>query len=237
MYLGGNVKNNKWHWVTWVLVLFIAIVLFYRCGMIGDIQSFLNEYKGYINSDAEHRAELFESIVGGICSGIVTFAALFITIQHENNKDRRLWEREREQERKERLLSVRPFLNIEVKAVSNVRNGRCDVDKDYVIIGSGKRFIYADLLIANNGYGKCERILLDGRVCSVNYLEVKEEEEIRIYFTNLDDQKTFIEFEMFLSYENVWGNFYSQEYKVYLDVEHKEMKIDIREPLLKENER
>ena len=47
---------------------------------------FLQNYRAYLSADTEHTIELFERIVGAVCSGSVTFGALYVTILHENRK-------------------------------------------------------------------------------------------------------------------------------------------------------
>lgn len=77
-------------------------------------------------------------------------------------------------EKEDRLLAIRPFLNIEVKSVSSIRTGRDDKDRDYVMVGNGIQFQYAHIVLSNNGYGKCKGIELEGHKCSVYQLDIEE---------------------------------------------------------------
>lgn len=160
------------------LFIFVLGVILYKTRTVEKFSIFLADYIKYINMDMEHQAKLLESIVGGICAGAVTFGALFITILHENKKDRIFWEREREKEKENRLLAVRPFLDIEVKSVSSIRTEKSDKDKDYVTIGEGIQFQYAHIILSNNGYGKCKGIELDGHKCSVYQVDIDDKYEL-----------------------------------------------------------
>lgn len=192
------------------------------------------DYIKFINTDIEHKANFFESIIGGICAGVVTFGALFITILHENKKNRIFWEREREKEKEDRLLAVRPFLDIEVKTVSSIRAEKIIKDKDYVIIGNGIQFQYAHIVLSNNGYGKCKGIELDGHKCSVYQLDIEDKRELDIYFIGVENcEVTFL---MNFCYKDIFGNSYSQQFTCHLKSKSKELNIEISEQLLKRGE-
>lgn len=210
--------------------------ILYGTGIWRDIQNFFTNYVTYINGDIERQAKLFENIIGGLCAGGVTFGALFITILHENKKDRIFWERERQKDREERLLSVRPFLNIEVKSVSVVRMGKCDEEKDFVKIGHGMKFQYAHILLANHGYGKCRKIMLDGHECSISQLDKDQEEALNIFFIGLEDETNEKNFDVIFVYDDIFGNSYLQQFGCYLKSEAKELEIEIGEPLLRKGE-
>lgn len=225
-------------WVIVVLILLFMIgVLLYKTGILCSFQLFFGDYVTYVNNDIEHRAELFESIIGGLCAGVVTFGALFITILHENRKNRIFWERERQKEKEERLLAVRPFLNIEIKSVSAVRNENCDKEKDFIIIGAGEKYQYAHIVLSNHGYGKCKKVMLGGLECSINQLDVNEECELDVYFKGLKNSTSDTEFTMFVEYQDIFGNAYLQRFSCKLRSGIRNLKIEIEEPLLKKGER
>lgn len=219
-----------------VTVFGVLVRILYGTGIGNYILLFLDEYVVYIDGDIEHKAKLFESIIGGMCSGAMTFGALLITILHEKKKDREFWKRERNKDKEERLLSVRPFLNIEIKSVSGIRNGRFDEDSDYIIVGQGTKYQYAHVSLANHGYGKCRKIMLDGRECSVKQLDKEQEEELDIYFKGIVDNDGDLNFEMFFVYDDIFGNKYLQKFRCCLRCECKELKVEIGEPLLGKEE-
>lgn len=219
-----------------IIVIVALGGMLYSTGIWSDFQIFFTDYATYINGDIERQAKLFENVIGGLCTGGVTFGALFITILHENKKDRIFWERERQKDREERLLSVRPFLNIEVKSVSVVRTGKCDEEKDFVEIGQGTKYQYAHILLSNHGYGKCRKIMLDGRECSISQLDKDQEEELNIFFKGLEDEINDKNFEVIFVYDDIFGNSYLQQFGCYLKSEAKELDIEIGEPLLRKGE-
>lgn len=219
-------------------LIFLVVIggILYGTGIWSNIQSFFDEYIAYVKGDIDRQAKLFESIVGGLCAGSVTFGALFITILHENKKDRIFWERERQKGREERLLSVRPFLNIEIKSVSVARRGKCDEERDFVEVGQGKRYQYAHVALSNHGYGKCRKIMIDGHECSINQLDKDQEKEIDIFFKGLEDNIDGKNFEMIFIYDDIFGNSYLQQFRCYLKSESKELDVQIGEPLLRKGE-
>lgn len=218
-----------------IIVIIIFTILLNATGKLTNFRTFFEVYRTYLSSDVEHQVILFETILGGICAGTVTFLSLFITILHENKKDRLFWERERRKDKQERLLSVRPLLNLESKAVSVIRNGNETGAKDFVNIGKGQYHQYATIKMSNNGYGKCKRITLDGRACSISQLDIEEIKELNIYFFGLDnDGAAETNFQMVFGYQNIFGNSYLQIFECYL--KGKELEIEIGEPLLKEGE-
>lgn len=214
------------------IFIFVIGVILYRTGIIREFSTFLEDYIKYINADMERQAKLLESIIGGICAGVVTFGALFITILHENKKDRIFWEREKKKEKEDRLLAVRPFLNIEVKSVSSTRTGK--IDKDYVTIGGGTQFQYAHIILANNGYGKCKGIELDGHRCSVCQLDIDDKRELDVYFIGMENDE--VAFPLIFCYKDIFGNAYLQQFTCHLKSNSKELNIEIGEPLLKRGE-
>jgi len=208
--------------------------ILYRTGTVRKFSVFLVDYIKFVNTDMEHQAKLLESIIGGICAGAVTFGALFITILHENKKDRIFWEREREKEKEDRLLAVRPFLNIEVTSVSSTRTEKIDKDKDYVMIGEGIQFQYAHIVLSNNGYGKCKGIELDGHKCSVYQLDIEGKRELDVYFIGIGNDE--VPFPLIFCYKDIFGNSYLQQFTCHLKSGSKELNIEIGEPLLKRGE-
>ncbi|MCI9127920.1 MAG: hypothetical protein HFG28_12200 [Eubacterium sp.] len=216
------------------MIVFVLSAILYKTGTVRKFSAFLVDYMKYINMDMERQAKLLESIIGGICTGIVTFGALFVTILHENKKDRIFWEREREKEKEDRLLSVRPFLNVEVINVSSARTEKIHKDKDYVIIGEGSQFQYAHIILSNNGYGKCKGIELDGHKCSVYQLDVDDKRELDIYFMGIENDE--VSFLLIFCYKDIFGNSYLQQFTSYLKSNSKELNIDIGKPLLKRGE-
>lgn len=135
------------------------------------VQEFLQSYWLYLSKNIEHQAKLFESAIRGLCAGMVTFGALFITIKHENNKERKRWDMERKKEKEERLLSVRPFLNIECQNVSMLRSGKIENIEDCMVVGAGEYHRYVKIHISNQGFGKCNKIFFGNKRCSINQLE------------------------------------------------------------------
>lgn len=223
--------------IAWILVMILlgvlVVIIFLKSGLCDNFVEFTYDYSKYIKNDIEHQAELFESIVGGICAGCVTFGALFITILYENKKNKLQWQYEREQEEKTRLFSVRPFLNIEVKSVSVARNEKYDEEIDCVLVGNGNWMQYAHLKLSNHGYGKCKKIMLDGHKCSITQLDVDEQVEFNVYFKGLENGNEEKEISMFICYQDIFGNEYLQEFCCYLKSHSKELVIEIGKPLLK----
>lgn len=213
-----------------IIVSIIAIALFIKW----RLQDFLQSYQIYISKDITHQAELFESIISGVCAGMVTFGALFITILHENNKDQKNWNNERKKAKEERLLSVRPFLNIECQSVSVLRNNKIENRENCVIIGHGNYYRYVKIRISNQGFGKCNKIFLGNNRCSIDHLEVDEENELTIYFVGFDSSSLPTQFLMSFCYQNIFGNKYVQQFSCILNKAKSEMEINIGEPLLKE---
>lgn len=214
-----------------ILLLLLGIIL-YNTQDWRKVQSFLDNYIAYVNTDIEYQAELIKSIIGGLCTGGMTFGALFITISHENKKDRLFWEREKQKNREERLLSIRPFLNIEIKSVSGSRMGKCDEERDFVLVGQGRRYQFAHIVLSNHGYGNCRRIRIDGHECSISQLDKDQEEELDIYFKGLEDEVNDNNFEIIFIYDDIFGNSYLQKFKCYLKRNPKKLEIEIGEPLL-----
>lgn len=94
-------KRKKTIYIVGVFILILLLsVILYRTRILSGISVFLENYIKFVNTDIELQAKLFENIIGGICSGAVTFGALLITILYENKKDRTFWERERKKKRK-----------------------------------------------------------------------------------------------------------------------------------------
>lgn len=216
--------------VAILLVCFFIAVVIKKTDSWNIFMQFVKEYSRYINSDIEHKAQLFESIISGISGAVVTFGALFITIQHENKKDRIFWEKEREKDREERCLAVRPFLNVEIKSISGIRTGKFDEEKDFVLVGQGNKYQHAKILLSNQGYGTCKRIMIDGRNCSITQLEKEQGEEIDIYFKGIEDNNS--QFELFFSYFDIFGHTYLQQFDCCLQSDKKNLEMEIREPLL-----
>lgn len=228
-------KRKKTIYIVGVIIFILLLsAILYRTRMLVEISDFLENYIKFINTDIERQAKLFENIIGGIFSGVVTFGALLITILYENKKDRIFWERERKKEKEDRLLTIRPFLNIEVKSVSSIRTERDDKDKDYVMIGSGIQFQYAHIVLSNNGYGKCKGIELEGHKCSVYQLDIEEKSELDIYFIGIENEETI--FPLIFCYKDIFGNSYLQQFTCSLKCSLRELKIEIGEPLLKRGE-
>lgn len=225
-------KNKKRIiYIVCIFILALIVVSFlYMKGILKESFVFLGDYIDYINSDIDHQAKLFESIIGGICAGGVTFGALFISILHENKKNRMFWERERRKEREDRLLSIRPFLYIDVKTVSSARTGTIDRKEDVVIVGERNSYRYANIVLSNNGYGKCKDIELDGHKCSVGQLDVDDKKELQIFFQGMQDSEN--EFEIIFFYKDIFGNAYSQNFICKPMSGSKKINIEIGEPLL-----
>lgn len=228
-------KKEKIIYVVGILIFIFALsIILYRMGILKDFSIFWGDYIKFINTDIEHQAKLFESIIGGICTSIVTFGALFITILHENKKDRIIWEREREKGKEDRLLMVRPFLDIEVKSLSSTRTEKIDKEKDYVIVGEGIPFRYAHIVLSNNGYGKCKGIELDGHKCSIHQLGIDDKRELDVYFIGIENDE--VVFPLIFCYNDIFGNSYLQQFVCHLKSDSKELSIEIGEPLLKKGE-
>ena len=216
------------------VIVLISIVMLFTKGKA--CLTFFEKYQTYVTTDIEHQAELFENIIGGICGGIVTFLALYITIKHENKKDQRNWKNERIRAKEERLLSVRPLLNIQCQRVSSIRNEKYDSNGEQIVLGKGKYHRYAKISISNQGFGKCNRIYLEDRKCSVDHLDVDEEKDLTIYLVGFDLESQPSKFSMTFRYQNIFGNTYTQKFLCSLNKEKQEMDISIGEPLLKEEE-
>lgn len=224
-------KNRKKIIYICIFIFILVLLVFLYTKFLGEkTAAFFKDYIEYINLDMEHRAKLFESIIGGICAGGVTFVALFISILHENKKNQMFWERERKKEKEDRLLSVRPFLNIEVKNVSSARILPINRKEDFVIVGETNRYQYANVVLSNHGYGKCKNIELDGQKCSVSQLDVDGKQELKINFIGIQDGEN--EFEMFFCYKDIFGNAYLQRFNCKIEIGSKELIIEIGEPLL-----
>lgn len=228
--IGGNMKYRKRIIFIVCIFIFVCFAILQMKGILKASFVFLRDYIDYINSDIDHQAKLFECIIGGICAGGVTFGALFISILHENKKDQMFWERERKKEREDRLLSIRPFLNIEVKTVSLVRTDTIDGKENIVIVGERDSYQYANIVLSNNGYGRCKDIELDGRKCSVSQLDVDEKQKLKIFFQGIQDGEN--EFSMFFCYKDIFGNVYLQSFICKLLSGSKELYIAIGESLL-----
>lgn len=215
----------------------LALILIVVLSAKGKISlAFFEKYQTYVTADIEHQADLFENIIGGICGGIVTFLALYLTIKHENKKDQRNWKNERIRAKEERLLSVRPLLNIQCQRVSSIRNEKYDNNEEQIVLGKGKYHRYVKISISNQGFGKCNRIYLEDRKCSVDHLDVGEEKDLTIFLVGLDLDSQPGNFSMTFRYQNIFGNIYTQKFLCFLNEEKQEMDICIGEPLLKENE-
>ena len=154
-----------------IISVLLVMILFCRSGIF---QEFWEEYNIYVSGNIERQAALFESIVQGICGGFVTFGALFITIIHENKKEQKVWKKERKKIREERLLTVRPFLNMKCQSVSSLRNGIINSDIDYILIGQTGYYRYAKIILSNHGFGQCKNIILEDRKCSIEQLDKSE---------------------------------------------------------------
>ena len=217
-----------------LMFVFALSIILQRMGILNEFSVFLDDYINFINTDIEHQAKLFESVIGGICAGAVTFGALFITILHENKKDRIFWERERKKEKEDRLLTVRPFLNIDVKSVSSIRTEKIEKEKDYVMVGEGIQFQYAHIVLSNNGYGRCKGIEIDGHKCSIYQLDIEDKQELDIYFIGIKNNE--VEFPLIFCYKDIFGNLYLQQFACRLKSDSKELNIEIGEPLLKRGE-
>lgn len=227
----GHMKNRKR--IIYICILIFALVLFiflYKKFFLNKTIIFLKDYIDYINLDIAHRAKLFEGIISGICAGSVTFVALFISISHENKKNKMFWERERKKEREDRLLSIRPFLNIGVRNVSSARTGLISDIQDVVIVGEANNYQYASVFLSNDGYGKCIDIQLDGHKCSVSQLDVGDKQELKIYFQGIQDEES--EFQIYFGYKDIFGNAYLQCFTCKILSGSKELITEIGESLL-----
>lgn len=227
-----NIRKKRRFYLIIILILGGGFI-FYKTNMMEYMYTFFDEYGEYVTNNIEHKATLFENIIEGICSGFITFGALGITIMHENKKDRAYWKKEREKEYQQRLLAVRPFLAVEVKTVSSVRGDKRYDEKDYIRVGQGMQYQYACISLKNNGYGKCEKITLDGRRCSVQELNINDKKDLEIQFIGLESEEFNTEFSIFWGYQDIFGNLYLQEFECCLNSKDKKLRMDIRKPLLK----
>lgn len=216
--------------------IIFAILTILALIKVNFFQGFLWEYQTYLSKDIEHQAKLFESIISGISGGAVTFIALYITIKHENKKEEIRWQKERKKAKEERLLSVRPFLNIECTKLSISRGNRHEERIDSIKVGNGKYHRYAQVRISNHGYGKCNKICLGGNKCSIEQLDVDEEKNLTIYFLGFMAENITSNFDITFSYQDIFGNKYTQVFSCVLKGEKQEIEIDIGEPLLKEGD-
>lgn len=213
-----------------LLVVFVLGSIIYIIKNLENVFPFLRSYISYVNTDIEHQAKLFESIINGLFAGITTFGALFITFLHEKRKDRIYWKKEKEN----RILSVRPSLNVEVRNVSSVRTDKVDNEVDFISLGNGGMCQYANIVISNNGYGKCKGIELEGRKFSVSQLNVDDKKDLKFYFNGLEENST--EFVITFYYRDIFGSLYSQQFKCHLISDLKKLDIEIEEPLLMREE-
>ena len=213
-----------------IIFILVLLAIIYMRGIVKEAVFFWRDYIVYINSDIEHQAKLFEGILGGICSGSITFGALYISLSHENKKNQMYWERERIKEKEDRLLAIRPFLNIEVKSVSTARLAKIEGEENIVSVGPEINYQYAVIILSNNGYGKCKDIELEGHKCSVRQLDIDDKKELKVFFQGISDEEN--EFDMYFSYNDIFGNTYSQYFKCNLLSSKKELKIEIGESLL-----
>lgn len=222
--------------VSIAIGIIFAVLTILALIKVNFFQEFLCKYQTYLSKDIEHQAKIFESVISGICSGAVTFIALYITIKHENKKEEIRWQKERKKAKEERLLSVRPFLNIECTRLSIIRGNRHEENIDSIKVGDGKYHRYAQICISNHGYGKCRKICFEGNKCSVEQLDVDEEKNLTIYFLGFMAENITSNFDMTFSYQDIFGNKYTQVFSCVLKSEKQEIEIDIGEPLLKEEE-
>ena len=199
-------------------------------------QGFWIDYKVYLSTDIKNQAKLFESVVNGICEGIVTFTALYITIKHEDKKERIRWQNEKNKVKSNYILSVRPFLNIDFKSLSINRSDKHESNGNTIKIGDGEYYRYATFYLANRGNGDCKKILLENRECSVKQLEVNEKKELVIYFEGIEGGDYICDFILTFSYQDIFGNKYTQEFLCVFCGSKQEIKINIKEALFKEEE-
>lgn len=212
-----------------ILLIFVVVLILQFTGVWSRLCGFMNVYISYINADIARQADLLESILGGVCTGMVTFGALFITILHENKKDKIAWERERQKDKEERLLSVRPFLNIKVDSVSGIRSDNYTEVKDYVTVGKGNHYLYAHIQLTNQGYGVGRKISIDGHECSIQQLGKDQEGKMKLYFKGIEDDAEDIDFQLVLICEDIFGNKYSQIFKCQLMCKSRELNVEIFE--------
>lgn len=224
-----NILKNK---KTVYTVVFSIIILFiiYKYVPWSNIGIFICNYKSYLKEDVGNQISLFESIIGGICTGITTFGALFITILHENKKNRETWEKEKEKERELRLWSILPVLNLKTGSMSAVRNGRIKEETDMFQIGNGDKYVYVKMSISNTGNGNCRNLNLERGVCSVRQLSKGEEISVNMYFYGLDDDEGKIDFEMIFNFQDDLGNAYLQLFNCHMNVNNKNIEISKKKP-------
>ena len=196
-----------------LVILFVAICLIYLIyKLLGkNFEIFVIEYTAYLSQAPEHRANLFESIIGGIFTGLTTFLALFITIIHENKKNKETWEKEREREVKRRLWEIQPVLNLSIHSISAARKGLDDNKKDVINIGEGDKYIYLKMSIENRGKGECRNIYLNKECFSISQLGI-EVREFTLYLDGFKDETFTKNIKFYFTYQDSFGHHYIQNF-------------------------
>lgn len=209
-------KKRKWIVLIAVVLLFVLLSALLLSQI--DLKTFFISYGGYLNADIEHKAALFEQIVGGICTGATTFIALFITIRHENRKNRESWEKEKRQESERRLWAVKPVLNLDVQAVSTLRTGQIDPYNFILTLGTEKYHVYVNLLIKNAGNGDCRSIKLMNSKYTIKEIPKSEQVETKLFFSGLSSISEEKSLDLSFQYMDVYGTVYTQTFSSCLNL-------------------
>lgn len=217
----GDSKKIKWILIVVTVIIIFSIVLF-------NLKGFLIDYNSYLAADIEHRAVLFEKVVAGVCTGLTTFVALFITIHHENYKNRKTWEKEKEQEHERRLWSVKPFLTLESSRVSTLRTAKIPPNALVINLGSGRLSVYVTLTITNIGNGECRKIKLLNSNLDIEQIAKSSSHQLQLYFTGLPDNPTNKDVRLSFQYVDIWGTKCTESFICYLDFQKRIFRIELQ---------
>lgn len=219
-------KKRKWFLVVASIIL-STLLLGHFLSQI-DLKAFFIDYGVYLNSDIEHQVSLFERIVGGICTGATTFIALLITIRHENHKNQETWEKEKKQEAERRLWSVKPILNLESRAVSNLRTSQIDSGEIVISLGNGNQHLYVTLIIKNVGNGECRDIKLMNSNYEINQIDKSDQKELKLFFSGLPNNLRKQAVNLVFQYVDIYGTSYTQAFKCSLDIQNRFFNIKMQ---------
>lgn len=229
-------KNRKWIRYLLVVLLIGFFLFFLHFKLWGaNFVTFITEYQIYLTHNPEHRADLFEKIMGGIFTGLTTFFALFITIIHENRKNREIWKKEREEEEKRRLWEIQPVLNLNVVSISAARRGTEYLRKDVINVGKGDKYIYLIISIKNRGNGECKNIYLNNKAFSISQLGNGEEKEFPLYLVGVEENQSSQKVKIEFAYQDVFGHYYIQKFSLEGDLALKDpskIRVEMQSPKL-----
>lgn len=220
--------SKKRKWVLVVVGMILLTLLIGRLLSQIDFKAFFIDYGGYLNADIEHRASLFERIVGGICTGATTFIALLITILHENRKNQKTWEKEKKQEAERRLWSVKPILNLESRAVSTLRTSQINSGEIVISLGNKNQHVYVTLIIKNVGNGDCRDIKLMNSNCEINQIVKSGQKELKLFFSGLPNNPKKKAINLFFQYVDIYGTSYTQAFKCSLDIQNRTFSVKMQ---------